>query len=55
MDLTAGFIFPKYNFSTSSKSFNSDPIKLDNNDVLIIEGLHCLNEIVSENIEKKYK
>lgn len=48
-------VLPKYNFSTASKSFNSDPVKLSNNDILIVEGLHCLNEFVSENIEKKYK
>ena len=48
-------VLPKYNFSTASKSFNSDPVKLSNNDILIIEGLHCLNEVVSENIEKKLK
>lgn len=48
-------VLPKYNFSTASKSFNSDPVKLTNNDILIIEGLHCLNEAVSINIEKRLK
>lgn len=56
-DLLSGkeVVLPKYNFSTASKSFNSDPVVLTKNDILIVEGLHCLNEIVSENIEKKYK
>ena len=48
-------VLPKYNFATASKSFNSDPIVLTSNDILIVEGLHCLNEVVSENIEKKNK
>ncbi len=48
-------VLPKYTFSTASKDFNSDPVTLNNNDILIVEGLHCLNEIVSKNIDKKYK
>lgn len=46
---------PKYNFAAASKTFNSDPVSLSDNDILIVEGLHCLNEIVSKNIEKKDK
>ena len=48
-------VIPKYNFSIESKSFNSDPISLNVNDILIVEGLHTLNEVVSKNIEKRYK
>lgn len=46
---------PKYNFASASKTFNSDPISITKDTVLIIEGLHCLNEIVSKNIEKRDK
>ena len=46
---------PKYNFAQGAKNFNNEPIKLTKDDILIIEGLHCLNEVVSENIEKRYK
>lgn len=46
---------PKYNFAAASKTFNNDPVCLSSNDILIVEGLHCLNEIVSKNIEKKDK
>ena len=46
---------PKYNFAQASKSFNSDPISITKDTVLIIEGLHCLNEVVSKNIEKRDK
>ena len=57
LDLLNGkeVVLPKYTFATASKSFNSDGIKLMSNDILIVEGLHCLNEIVSKNIEKRYK
>ena len=57
MDLLNGkeVVLPKYTFATASKSFNNDPIKLGTNDILIVEGLHCLNDIVSQNIEKRVK
>ncbi len=57
LDLLNGkeVVLPKYTFATASKSFNSDGIKLMSNDILIVEGLHCLNEVVSKNIEKRYK
>ena len=48
-------VLPTYNFQTAYKKFDSDPVKLGENDILIVEGLHCLNEIVSKNIEKRYK
>ena len=48
-------VLPKYSFQTASKSFNSDPVSLSNEDVLIVEGLHCLNETVSKSIDKKKK
>ena len=48
-------VLPKYTFQTASKTFNSDPVALSNEDVLIVEGLHCLNEEVSKNIDKKKK
>ncbi|MBQ3020945.1 MAG: hypothetical protein IJD92_01820 [Bacilli bacterium] len=48
---------PKYNFVLGAKNFDRDSIKLDENDILLVEGLHCLNEVVSKNIPKedKYK
>lgn len=57
IDLLSGreVVLPKYTFTTASKSFNSDSIRLGSNDILIVEGLHCLNDVVSKNIEKKYK
>lgn len=48
-------VLPKYIFSQYSKTFNNDSIVLGKDDILIIEGLHCLNEEVSKNILKKDK
>ena len=48
-------VLPTYIFQSASKSFNNDPVKLGNDDILLVEGLHCLNEEVSKNIEKRYK
>lgn len=48
-------VLPKYIFAAAKKVFEGDSIKLSNDTILIIEGLHCLNETVSKNIEKKNK
>ena len=57
MDLLNGksVVTPTYSFKDACKFFTNDPIKLEENDILIVEGLHCLNEIVSKNIEKRVK
>lgn len=48
-------VLPIYSFQHASKSFNSDPITIDNNTIILVEGLHSLNETVSKSIEKRYK
>ena len=47
-------ITPTYNFITGKKEFNK-PLKLEENDVLIIEGLHALNDELSSEIPNKNK
>ena len=49
-------ITPTYDFLTGKKVFNK-PLKLLENDILIVEGLHALNEEISKEIPKtnKYK
>lgn len=47
-------VTPTYNFITGKKEFNR-PIKLEENDILIVEGLHALNEEISSEIPKKNK
>ncbi|MBQ0145010.1 MAG: hypothetical protein KBS78_07540 [Bacteroidales bacterium] len=34
---------PKYNFKTGSRSFVGNKLKLEDNDILIMEGIHALN------------
>lgn len=49
-------VTPTYDFIEGKKNFNR-PLKLEENDILIIEGLHALNEAISKEIpkENKYK
>lgn len=46
---------PMYNFITGEKEYKRRPIKLSKNQVLIVEGLHAINEKMSANIEDKNK
>lgn len=49
-------IIPTFNFKTGIREFNKS-LKLNDNDIIIIEGLHCLNEELTKSIpkENKYK
>ncbi len=44
---------PTYNFITGKKTLNSSPIKLKENSILLIEGIHSLNDRLLPNIEKE--
>ncbi|MGI6324964.1 MAG: nucleoside kinase [Bacilli bacterium] len=48
---------PRYNFITGEKEFNNRKLRLKENDILIIEGLHGLNEKLTSSISRanKYK
>ena len=50
-------VVPKFNFITGVKEYVRDPIKLHDNDVLLIEGIHCLNDLFTKSIKRinKYK
>ena len=49
-------IYPlKYNFILGKSEVSNESIKLGENDILIIEGLHALNEDLTSSIEKKNK
>lgn len=49
-------VTPTYNFITGKKEYKNS-LKLEENDILIIEGLHALNDAINKNIpaSKKYK
>ena len=50
-------ILPTFNFRTGKPEFNSKPMKISDNEVLIIEGIHGINDKFSYAIkpEDKYK
>jgi uridine kinase len=46
---------PTFNFITGEKEFKNAPIKLEKDDIIIIEGLHTLNEELTSHVSKKNK
>lgn len=41
---------PVYNFATGKKEFNGNKLKIDENEVIILEGIHCLNPALAPNV-----
>ncbi len=58
-DLLAGkeVVLPTFDFVEGHKEFNTPPIRMEKNDVLVIEGIHCLNPKLTKSLadENKYK
>lgn len=50
-------VIPRFNFRTGKKEYNGDTKKLGENDVLVIEGIHCLNPKLTLSLpdENKFK
>ena len=50
-------VLPVFNFKTGHKDFSGKPKRLGENDVLVIEGIHCLNPKMTEALpqENKFK
>lgn len=46
---------PTYNFIEGKKEYKGRIIKLKENDIILIEGLHCLNEALTSTIDKDKK
>lgn len=47
---------PHFNFFTGKKEFNeNERIKLGTNGIIVIEGLHCINEELTKSIDPKHK
>ena len=46
---------PEYNFSTGKREWNGKKLKLNNDSVLIIEGIHALNPLLTQEIEDSLK
>ena len=48
-------LVPEYNFVTGKKEYHGNYIKMNENDILIIEGLHALNEELTSSVDRKNK
>jgi uridine kinase len=48
---------PQFNFKKGIREYNGDYLTLGSDDILVIEGIHCLNDLFSESLpsESKYK
>lgn len=46
---------PEFNFKEGKKEYNGHKLKLDKDEILVMEGIHCLNEKLTEKIDSKYK
>lgn len=56
-DLLAGRLveLPRYNFITGEREYKGDYLRLGPEDILVIEGIHCLNDKMSEYLPKDSK
>lgn len=58
-DLLAGKLveLPRYNFITGEREYKGDYLRLGPEDILVIEGIHCLNDKMSEHLpaDSKFK
>lgn len=46
---------PTYNFLTGEKEYKHAPVSLKNRDLIIVEGIHTLNEMLTSKIDRKNK
>jgi uridine kinase len=57
LDLLAGKTvdMPTFNFKTGKREYKGRYMKLEANDILVIEGIHCLNDKLTEQLPKESK
>lgn len=48
-------LLPTYNFLTGEKEYKHAPVSLKNRDLIIVEGIHTLNEMLTNKIDRKNK
>lgn len=46
---------PRFNFTTGKKEYTGEKIKLEENTILILEGIHALNPLLTEHIPAQNK
>ncbi len=56
-DLLAGKTvdLPTFNFKTGKKEYNGDILTMGEDDILVIEGIHCLNDQLSHSLPRESK
>ena len=50
-----GVNLPYYDFEKGVSAFRKNTTKINKNDVIVVEGLHALNDSLATNVEDKYK
>lgn len=48
-------VIPRFNFVNGKKEYDGKPKKLGPNDVLVIEGIHCLNPRLTQQLPDEHK
>lgn len=48
-------VIPEYNFVLGKKEYHNNPIKLGNKGIILMEGLHCLNDEMTKEIDNSLK
>ena len=46
---------PTFNFKTGHKEYKGNTMKLEDDEILVIEGIHCLNDALTKDIPKEQK
>ncbi|MBE5940040.1 MAG: nucleoside kinase [Lachnospiraceae bacterium] len=46
---------PHYNFITGKREYKGNFLKLEEDEILVIEGIHCLNDRLSHSLDKESK
>lgn len=46
---------PEYNFTLGEKEYNNDPVKLGDNAIILMEGLHAINDAMTPDLDPNLK
>ena len=46
---------PTYNFVTGKREYHGNTLKLNDDDIMVVEGIHALNDELTHSIDLKYK
>ncbi len=46
---------PTFNFVTGKREYNGETLKMDEDGIIIVEGLHCMNDELTQSIDRSVK